>query len=150
MRSRLTIALLFVLFAFCVPAPAQNAERILSYDTYVTVNDDGSMLVREAIRVHVTGQKIVHGIYRDFPTEYKDKMGLRKRVPFEIESVRRDEQDEPYHTGTRDNGIRVYVGPRFGSAPLGDHLYEITYRTDRQIGFYEDRDELYWNVTGNG
>ena len=24
------------------------------------------------------------------------------------------------------------------------------YRTDRQIGYFEDHDELYWNVTGNG
>ncbi|MGZ4816013.1 MAG: DUF2207 domain-containing protein [Terriglobales bacterium] len=149
MRFRLHIALLFVLFISCV-ATAQEPERILSYDSDVTVNDDGSMLVKESIRVHVAGQKIVHGIYRDFPTEYKDKMGIRKRVPFDIASVRRDGQDEPYHTGTRENGIRVYIGPRFADAPLGDHTYEITYRTDRQIGFYEDRDELYWNVTGNG
>src|SRR5690606_19069399 len=24
------------------------------------------------------------------------------------------------------------------------------YRTDRQLGFFRDHDELYWNVTGNG
>jgi len=148
MRFRLHIALLFLLIS-CV-ATAQEAERVLSYDSDVTVNDDGSMLVKESIRVHVTGQKIVHGIYRDFPTDYKDKVGIRKRVPFDVVSVKRDGDEEPYHTGTRDNGIRVYIGPRFGNAPLGDHTYEITYRTDRQIGFYEDRDELYWNVTGNG
>jgi hypothetical protein len=149
MRFRFRIALLCLLFISCF-ATAQDAERILSYDTDVTVNDDGSMLVKESIRVHVAGQKIVHGIYRDFPTEYKDKVGIRKHVPFDIVSVLRDGQEEPYHTGTRENGVRVYMGPRFGNAPLGDHTYEVTYRTDRQIGFYEDRDELYWNVTGNG
>ncbi|HVZ15699.1 MAG TPA: DUF2207 domain-containing protein, partial [Terriglobales bacterium] len=149
MRSRLHIALLLLVCLSCA-ANAQNTERVLSYDTDVAVNNDGSMLVRESIRVHAAGQKIVHGIYRDFPTEYKDKMGIRKHVPFDIESVRRDGQDEPYHTGTRANGIRIYIGPRFASVPLGDHTYEITYRTDRQIGFYQDRDELYWNVTGNG
>ena len=149
MRFRIYLALLFILGLSCA-AHAQNDERILSYDTDVTVNEDGSMLVRESIRVHINGQKIVHGIYRDFPTEYKDKMGIRKHVPFDIQSVTRDGQEEPYHTGTRENGVRVYIGPRFADAPLGDHTYEITYRTDRQIGFYQDRDELYWNVTGNG
>jgi uncharacterized membrane protein YgcG len=26
----------------------------------------------------------------------------------------------------------------------------LTYRTDRQLGFFKEHDELYWNVTGNG
>jgi len=26
----------------------------------------------------------------------------------------------------------------------------LTYQTDRQLGFFSDHDELYWNVTGNG
>ena len=33
---------------------------------------------------------------------------------------------------------------------MGQHRYEITYRTTRQIGFFAEYDELYWNVTGNG
>lgn len=30
----------------------------------------------------------------------------------------------------------------------GRHVYEISYRTTRQIGFFAGYDELYWNVTG--
>ena len=33
---------------------------------------------------------------------------------------------------------------------VGDHRYVIHYRTTRQIGRFNDYDELYWNVTGNG
>ena len=29
--------------------------------------------------------------------------------------------------------------------PVGEHTYVVTYLTDRQMGFYKDRDELYWN-----
>jgi uncharacterized membrane protein YgcG len=32
----------------------------------------------------------------------------------------------------------------------GEHDYAITYRTTRQVGFFKDYDELYWNVTGTG
>ena len=32
----------------------------------------------------------------------------------------------------------------------GEHEYQIRYRTTRQLGFFADHDELYWNVTGNG
>jgi uncharacterized membrane protein YgcG len=31
----------------------------------------------------------------------------------------------------------------------GDYVYRLTYRTSRQLGFFPDHDELYWNVTGN-
>ena len=43
---------------------------------------------------------------------------------------------------------------RLGAAqqmlPRGPHMYRISYRTARQLGFFERHDELYWNVTGNG
>jgi len=32
----------------------------------------------------------------------------------------------------------------------GRHVYEISYRTRYQLGFFDDHDELYWNVNGNG
>ena len=34
--------------------------------------------------------------------------------------------------------------------PTGPHEYVIRYRTTRQIGFFDDYDELYWNATGTG
>ena len=32
----------------------------------------------------------------------------------------------------------------------GEYTYTIRYRVDRELGFFKDFDELYWNVTGNG
>jgi hypothetical protein len=32
----------------------------------------------------------------------------------------------------------------------GRYQYELRYRVERQLLHHEDRDELYWNVTGNG
>ena len=34
--------------------------------------------------------------------------------------------------------------------PTGEHSYVIRYRTTRQLGFFDQYDELTWNVTGNG
>ena len=36
------------------------------------------------------------------------------------------------------------------SLSTGPHEYVIRYRTTRQIGFFADYDELYWNATGTG
>ena len=63
-------------------------------------------------------------------------------------SVRRNGVDEPYHSDRRSNGVAVYLGRKDYFLPPGEYIYEIRYRTDRQLGFFADHDELYWNVTG--
>jgi len=68
---------------------------------------------------------------------------------FEVVSVLRDGKREPYHTNETDDGVRVYFGRSDYDLPPGMHTYELTYRTNRQLGFFKDHDELYWNVTGN-
>ncbi len=139
--------------ALCVRSNAQDAgndERILSYDSQITVHDDASMVVVETIKVRALGIKIIHGIYRDFPTRYKDPDGNRYRVPFSVINVMRDGAPEQYRVESIQNGKRVIIGRKNAVLAPGEYVYQITYQTARQIGFFADHDELYWNVTGNG
>jgi hypothetical protein len=47
------------------------------------------------------------------------------------------------------SGTPVYLGD--ADTHLGsEHADELRYRTDRQLGFSDEHDERYWNVTGNG
>ena len=46
--------------------------------------------------------------------------------------------------------MRVYIGDKNTFLDHGPHTYTLRYRTDRQLGFFDTHDELYWNVTGNG
>jgi len=114
------------------------------------VHRDGSMTVTEEISVVCAGQQIKRGIYRDFPTKYKDRYGNRVKVDFEVLEVLRDGVSEPYHFKKLSNGERVYIGKEEVFLKPGTYTYTITYKTDRQLGFFDDFDELYWNVTGNG
>ena len=135
-----------VLFAHAVHAQ----ERILDFHSDITLTADATMLVDETIRVHAEGQQIRHGIYRDFPTDYRDRYGNRVHVDFEPTALTRDGADEPYHTEALSNGVRVYFGSESTLLDPGDYTYVLRYRTTRQLGFFKDHDELYWNVTGNG
>jgi uncharacterized membrane protein YgcG len=146
MKSFLMACLLALLLA--APAAAQT-EGIHSFDSRITVNSDGSMQVVETISVESAGVDMVHGIYRDFPTRYRDRAGNHYSVLFDIVKVRRDGNSEPYHTEELGNGVRVYFGSSTYELPPGPHTYQFTYRTNRQLGFFRDHDELYWNVTGN-
>jgi hypothetical protein len=133
-----------------IAVPAQAEERITSFVSDVTVNADASLLVRETIVVAAEGRKIKRGILRDFPTTYTDRTGQRVRVGFAVESVSRDGRAEPYVLEDLSNGTRIRIGEKNVLLEPGLHRYEISYRTTRQIGFFTDFDELYWNVTGNG
>ena len=138
------------LLAIVLASASLAGERLLSFDSRILVRPDASLLVRETIRVRAEGNKIRHGVYREFPQLYHSQLGLNVKTGFDVTSVRRDGQPESYHIEDRENGKRVYFGsPKVNLRP-GEYTYELTYQTDRQLGFFDDHDELYWNATGNG
>jgi len=140
-----------LLAATLLAATAARAdERILVYDAEITVNADSSLDVRETIRVRAEGANIRRGIYRDFPTVYPGRDGRRVTTGFDLLSLSRDGRPEPHRIERVENGVRVYAGDANVLLDPGEYTYELRYRTDRQLGFFETHDELYWNVTGNG
>jgi len=139
-----------LLLALLLPALALADERILSYDSQVDVRSDGSLEVVEHIKVRAEGDKIRRGIYREFPTRYRDRHGNRVVVGFEVLEVRRDGQPEPWFTEDVANGVRINTGNDHLLAVPLDTTYSLRYRTTRQIGFFDDHDELYWNAIGHG
>jgi hypothetical protein len=146
MKLRAGIAAAFLAF---VSLPASASERITSYNSTIDVARNGALTVTETIAVVAEGDRIRHGIYRDFPTTYTDKFGRRVHVGFDLLHVTRDGHDETYDLSSIDSGERIKIGSADSYVATGPHTYTITYATDRQIGFFSNYDELYWNVTGN-
>lgn len=132
------------------PLAAAADERILSFRSAIEIAADGGMEVTETIRVRAEGQNIRHGIYRDFPTDYRDRFGNAVRVAFEPRALTRDGDTEPFHTERQSNGVRVYFGSKETTLAAGEYTWSFRYHTNRQLGFFAGHDELYWNVTGNG
>jgi Predicted membrane protein (DUF2207) len=48
------------------------------------------------------------------------------------------------------NGKRIRLGNPATMVSRGRQVYTISYTTNRQLGFFKDHDQLFWNVTGNG
>jgi len=142
--------LVFVVGVLLWASTVSAEERITRFSSDITINQDASLLVTETIAVRAEGRKIRRGIYRDFPTTYEDRMGNRIRVRFEVLEVRRNDVPEPWSIENLSNGVRVRIGSADRFLDTGAHVYAITYRTTRQLGFFDEYDELYWNVTGNG
>jgi len=149
----LAVLLLVAVPALLQAAPPKGASsatgsrRLLNFQSRTLVHPDSSMTVTETITYETRVSR--RGIMREFPTTYKDSHGNTLKVGFQVLEVKRDGNPEPYHIQAATNGERVYVGRKDHYLPPGVYTYIIEYRTDRQLGFFEDHDELYWNVTGN-
>jgi uncharacterized membrane protein YgcG len=142
-------AALVVLFSMLVPAGA--VERILDFISDATVERNGDLTVTETIAVQAEGNDIRRGITRDFPTTYhRRRDGSQIVIGFQVLSVTRDGNTEDFVLENMSNGVRVRIGNANRILNTGRHEYVIKYVTTRQIGFFPDFDELFWNATGNG
>lgn len=141
-----------ILLALAAPTAARaqdDPDRIARFAADIAIEADGSLLVAEEIDFLVTPGSWKHGIYRDFPTSYRDVWGFTGRVGFDVLEVTRDGAAEPVVLETAPFGVRVRIGSADVWLDEGLHRYRIVYRTTRQLLFHADADEIYWNVTGN-
>jgi uncharacterized membrane protein YgcG len=141
---------LLALVLLAAPAAAQADERILHFWSDVAVQKDASVDVTETIDVRAENVAINHGIYRDFPTRYKNRIGGRTRIGFTFEGATLDGAPVPASTSAVSNGVRIKLGDPDKTVEVGEHRYLIRYRATREIGFFDKFDEIYWNATGNG
>lgn len=125
-------------------------ERITAFTSSITVNTDATVHVQETIEVISTGDTVIHGIVREFPTAYADHYLINYTVGFDVKSVTQDGVSAQFRIESVENGKKLYIGDRDLLLSAGKHTYTITYTTNRQLGFFKNHDELYWNVTGNG
>ena len=141
--------LLFLLFCGCLSLSVQASEVIESFAATLQVEGDGQLLVRERIVVRAEGDQVRRGIYRDLPNRYRLDSGLQRSTPIQWLGITRDGQPEASKVVRTAQGERLYLGREDRLLEPGRYTYELNYRVDPQLIHSEQRDELYWNVTGN-
>ena len=134
--------------ALVLAGPLAAREEILSYRSVVEVLADGDFVVTETIQVRAEGADIRRGIYRDFPTRFIDRDGRSAEAGFELMWALRDGQPEVARVERTGNAVRVWLGRADVFLEPGLYTYVLTYRSDRQVRFFDDHDEVYWNATG--
>lgn len=143
------VALLMLLSSsLAVISSAEAQESIRHYDVAIEIQRNGELRIKESIKVNVVGVKIKRGIFRDFPTEYQDRFRNYVRAGFKLERVTRDGKNDKFALESLTNGVRIRIGRADYLLPPGEYVYDIYYTTNRQVGFFEKHDELYFNAIG--
>ncbi len=131
--------------AFSEIPPAAGEERILDFQSRLECGTDASVQVEEVIRVHSEGISIRHGIYRDL--SLKNWAGRPSRL--EVLETLLDGKPTQARQDLQGQSTRLYLGDSSRTLEKGTHVFTLRYRMDNQVGNLADRDEIYWNVTGN-
>lgn len=153
MKRLLIVALL--LLSGHTALPAQDTGWVIdSFHVDYVINRDRTIDVTEWIVVDFGGL-IKHGIYREINTRYKRVASEARSIPAGTETVDLKLQgvtDNLQRELTTDlTRSRARLRIRIGDPDItvsGRQTYVIRYRLQRGLGFFENHDEFYWQVTG--
>ena len=122
------------------------------FDVRFDVREDRSVDVVERIDVDF-GALRRHGIYRDIPVRYQRLAGSgfragRTTIDIDLRGVE-DGRGNARQTKVERSGnnLRIRIGDPDRTVS-GPQTYEIRYRIASALGFFDEHDELYWQVTG--
>jgi hypothetical protein len=139
------LALLAVLAA-TAPAWAERTLVIESFDVRIDVAPDGTIVVDETIRPRYTGTW--NGLYRTIPVQYRTPQGLNHTLRLDIESVTDEAGRALRYESSRERHYRklkIWVP----GATDATKTVKVRYRVANALRFFDEHDELYWNVTGD-
>ncbi len=140
-----TFFVLVLLLILAVPAYARD-WRIARFETHMSVERDGTAAVTERIDAVFVGE--YHGIYRDIPIEYPGPRGSNYTLFLKVTSVTDAEGNALKYESRVNNGsrhLKIYIP----GAEDATKTVLLHYIVRNPIRWFDDHDELYWNVTGN-
>lgn len=145
-RIYFLILTVFLIFISVSTADARYFV-ITNYHSDIEINEDGTIDITETIEVNFEMQR--HGIYREIPFRYRTEFGDNMLMPITVKSVKNEDGREWTSKVTHQGNV---VNIRIGDADryvFGRQVYVINYEVDNALLYFDDHDELYWNVTGN-
>jgi uncharacterized membrane protein YgcG len=135
--------------ALVLAASVQAGARSLAiprFDATIGVAADGSINVEERIVFQFTGAW--NGIFRTIPVDYRTPQGLRYSLRLSIDSIKDEAGNNLKYEVSRERNyrkVKIWVP----GAEDATHTISIHYRVANALRFFDEHDELYWNVTGD-
>jgi uncharacterized membrane protein YgcG len=140
------LLILCLLFGFQLFA---QEEYIRSFHSDLKVDASGLLMITETIEIYAAGDQIRRGIVRTLPLSGTDYRYKTVKTDYKVINVKMNGQDSPYDTEKKQGSLYINVGDDSFLEP-GWYTFQIMYTAEGQLGYFEDYDELYWNVNGFG
>ncbi len=125
---------------------AQRSYSIERFDAQIRVNRDASIDVTETITAQFVGS--YNGLYRVIPIEYRNAQGLNWTLGVSLQSAR-DDQGQNLRTEPSRQGASIKYKVWIPGAVNTTKTLVLRYHATNGLRFFDEHDELYWNVTGD-
>ncbi|MGE0469486.1 MAG: DUF2207 domain-containing protein [Nitrospira sp.] len=119
---------------------------IEQFQADIQVLKNGELLVTETIRSRFTG--LWNGLKRDIPVEYRTPQGFNYTLLVDLVSVTDEHQSPLKYESSRERHYKIFKIWLPGAQDTTKTLI-LTYKVSNGLKYFEDHDELYWNVTGD-
>jgi len=137
---------LALLLLTAAPVAAQRTLVIQRFEATVEVARDGSVEVEETIVPRFTGSW--NGIFRTIPIQYRTPQGMNYTLRLEVVSATDEQGRELRVESSRERHylkLKIWVP----GAADATKTVRLRYRVSNGLRFFDEHDELYWNVTGD-
>ena len=124
----------------------ERSLAIQSFDAAITVNKDATIDVAETITARFTGSW--NGIFRTIPIVYRTPQGFNWTLKVSPQSITDDQGNTLKVETSRE---RHYLKLKIWVPGAQDAVRTVIlrYRATNGLRFFEEHDELYWNITGD-
>jgi len=155
MKKYLLFAVLILGSQFTAHINAQelSTEHIEKFNSDITINQDATIDVTEEIHYYFDNSR--HGIIWEYPIEYS-VAGFRRATGFDLNEMyyypkaNPDQRKSMYEKSTSMGWIELKIGDPDRTIS-GSYVYVIDYTlTGVGISYFDDHDEVYFNVIGPG
>jgi len=146
-RLALFAGLLLALSWFLASPTDARELRIEKFSSEIVVSANGSIDVTETITARFIGGPW-HGLYRSIPVEYVTPQELNYTLFLNVKNITDGSGNKLKFEASRERHYRklkIYVP----NADNSTQTISIEYTVSDALRFFEDHDELYWNVTGD-
>jgi len=131
----------------CLPAAAAaRSIAIEEFHAAIRVEDSTAIEVVETIRLRFEGAW--RGIHRFIPVEYRSSQGIAYHLAVDFQGVT-DGAGTPLTVERSRRGNDVDLKIYVPAAEDATRTVVVRYRIANGLRFFDDHDELYWNVTGD-
>jgi len=143
---KVPLVLLLLTLAATASLAAQRSYSVERFDAVVRVNRDASLDVTETITARFVGS--YNGLYRTVPIKYRNAQGLNWTLGVSLQSAR-DDAGRDLRTETSRAGAALKYKVWIPGAVNATRTLVLRYRATNGLRFFDEHDELYWNVTGD-
>ncbi len=141
---------LFIFFVLLLAGAVEvQAEVIKDFDVSYTVNQDGTVDVKETI-VYDFESEERRGIFRILKNTHPQPATAwykSREVVTQVEGVTKDTSSEPFVVTESGSELEIRIGDS-DVYLTGEHTYEISYTLIGALSSGPEGAEFYWNVTG--